>query len=75
MHNSNYYEYDAFAVHKLLKKMYGVKTDQEEQKQAGTTMLSKNVPTPELSCRFAVTGRFVMRIPTRGVSSRVLDFV
>ncbi|CAD7968672.1 unnamed protein product [Amoebophrya sp. A120] len=38
-------------------------------------ILRKNVPTPELSCRFAATGRFVMRIPMRGISNRVLHFV
>ncbi len=39
-------------------------------------ILSKNIPTPELSCRFAITGTFVMRmISVRGIANRVLEFV
>ncbi len=41
-------------------------------------ILRKNVPTPELYCRFAnKTGRLVMRIPMnmKAISSRVLEFV
>ncbi len=38
-------------------------------------ILSKNVPTPELSCKCAMTGTFVMRSSMRGISNRVLESV
>ncbi len=38
-------------------------------------ILSKNVPTPELSWRFAMTEPFAMRIPMIGISNRVSEFV
>ncbi len=45
------------------------------RKRPAILILSKNVPTPELYCRFAKTGRLVMRIPMRAISNRVLEFV
>ncbi len=52
-----------------------VAAGRDRDEAAGPPILSKNVPTPELSCRFAATGRFVMRIHMRGISNRVLRFV
>ncbi|CAD7933224.1 unnamed protein product [Amoebophrya sp. A120] len=55
-----------------------IKEDMEEPKDVSKLdrILSKNVPTPELSCKCAMTGTSVMRSSMRaGISSRVLEFV
>ncbi len=54
-----------------------IKEDMEEPKDVSKLdrILSKNVPTPELSCKCAMTGTSVMRSSMRGIYNRALEFV
>ncbi len=40
--------------------------EREEREEMNSNILCKNVLTSELSCRFAIAGALVMRIPMRG---------